>query len=102
MPEDMLTGLIDRVSLISSAHVESVTDIAFRNPRLVGGYNWIEGEEPAIAVPGESRASVSAQYTDLVGLPDVWISHSSRLGQLQPDINIPGYMEYADRESVIS
>lgn len=32
------------------------------------------------------------------GLPSVWIEGSSRIGQLKPDISMPGYMEYVDRE----
>lgn len=87
------------VSLISSAKVESVSDIAFKKPKLIGGYNRLEGEKPAIAVPGEFRPSGSLDKGNdfLPGLPNVWTSQTSRLGQLQPDITIPGYMEYADR-----
>jgi hypothetical protein len=33
-----------------------------------------------------------------VGLPDVWTGNQGRLGQLKPDIQIPGYLEYADRK----
>lgn len=33
----------------------------------------------------------------MVGLPDVWVGTQGRLGQLKPDIEIPGYLEYADR-----
>jgi hypothetical protein len=50
--QDIKIGLTERVSLISSAGIETVKDIAFKNPRLVGGYNWIDDDEPSIAVPG--------------------------------------------------
>ena len=34
----------------------------------------------------------------MTGLPDVWTGDTGRLGQLKPDIEIPGYFEYADRK----
>jgi hypothetical protein len=37
----------------------------------------------------------------MVGLPDVWIGNQGRLGQLKPDIEIPGLLEYADRTSLL-
>jgi hypothetical protein len=58
VPEGMTSGLTERVSIISSAKVAPNNDIAFKSPRLVCGYNWIEsGDEdnqPTIAVPGMS------------------------------------------------
>jgi len=35
----------------------------------------------------------------MVGLPDVWFGDQGKLGQLKPDIEIPGYLECADRTS---
>lgn len=34
----------------------------------------------------------------MIGLPDVWTGNQGRIGRLKPDIQIPGYKEYADRK----
>jgi hypothetical protein len=52
--DDTKLGLTERVSLISSAKIKPVRDVTFKHPRLVGGYNWIDDDEPSIAVPGQS------------------------------------------------
>ena len=97
----MTTDFTERVFIISSAKVTPIHDIEFRCPRLVGGYNWIESEdgddEPTIAVPGEIPVPRLLQML-MAGLPDVWTGDTGRSGQLKPDVQIPGYLEYADRK----
>ena len=55
--EELLSGL-ERDVLIkldhTSHHPSASRGINFTNVEGVGGYNWVDGEEPTITVPGES------------------------------------------------
>lgn len=85
--------------MISSANVVPNPDFVFKNPRLVGSYNWIDDKhnKPIIAVPGESCVSLSSEML-IKGLPDVWEdSTDGNIGQLRSDDEIPGYIEFPDR-----
>jgi hypothetical protein len=66
IPAGMNIGLTDRISIISSAQVTPNPDIAFRSPRLVGGYNWVDDKDnkPIIAVPGKPHDSKRAAAAD--------------------------------------
>lgn len=96
-----------KLTTIKAGQLDSVSDTKFKDVELVGGYNWIEAKQPSILVPGMFschqrlvRAEREVMSDDVSGLPNLWVSSSQgRLGQLKPDINIPGHKEMANRKS---
>lgn len=54
----MLSGLVDQVETIDANLVPPISDVEFKDVKLVGGYNWIEADEPSIVVPGKSLSTI--------------------------------------------
>lgn len=51
---EMMVGLSTRIKTIDAGAVTPKADTAFKDVKLVGGYNWIDSKEPSIVVPGTS------------------------------------------------
>lgn len=107
----MLRGLTGTpVCIISADDIGRVppSDAEFKDVEQVGSCSWIEGEKPAMLVPGtfsidrlisSSTVVPCLDRLTFVGMPDLWkAENTGRLGQLRADNEIPGFKRVTNSE----
>jgi len=94
--DPLRADLGERLRTIDLEGPNSTEDLTFTDVEAAGGYKWVEGNGPTIAVPGQSILANHGGTDSVQGVPDLGVGDCTHIGQVPPDDQPEGNKEWAD------